>query len=109
MTVNEKLQEVMDWKGLNQQELAKRTGINASTISSYVTNRAAVSVEVACQLAAALGVSSWTLLNGEPLPATHDDLTGEETALVTDLRGLTLEQKEVVLNVVATMKKQNKR
>lgn len=109
MTVNEKLQEVMDWKGVKQEQLHELTGIARSTIGGYTSGRRAISVEVAYQLAAALGVSSWTLLNGEPLPATPDDLTGEETALVTDLRGLTLEQKEVVLNVVATMKKQNKR
>lgn len=109
MTVNEKLQEIMDWRGINQQDLSKKTAIPTSTVSSYVTGRAAISVEVAHQLAAALGVTPWTLLNGEPLLATHDDLTSEEARIITDLRGLTLDQRELVLKTMETMKKQNHR
>lgn len=108
MTVSEKLQEVLIWQGVSQKELAQRTGIPKSTISNYTCGRTPT-VEVAYQLAAALGVTPWTLLNGEPLPATHDDLTREEACLVTDLRGLTLDQREVVLKTVETMKKQNQR
>lgn len=109
MTVNEKLQEVMDWRGIKQERLHELTGIARSTIGGYTSGRRAISVEVAYQLAAALGVTPWTLLNGEPLLATQDDLTAEEAHIITDLRGLTLDQREVVLKTVETMKKQNHR
>ena len=109
MTVNEKLQEVMDWRGIKQEQLHDLTGIARSTIGGYTSGRRAISVEVAHQLAAALGVTPWTLLNGEPLLATHDDLTGEEARVITDLRGLTLDQREIVFKTMETMKKQNQR
>ena len=107
MTVNEKLQELMDWKGISQQRLSDLSGIARGTIGGYVSGRRNVSVEVAHQLAPVLGVTPWTLLNGEPLPATELDLSREEAQWVTDLRGLTLEQRALVKIMTDAMKDQN--
>lgn len=109
ITIKEKLQEVLDWRGKSQYDLADAVGIPRGSISSYVTGPTTISIEQAYKFAAALGVTPWTLLNGEPLLATHDDLTAEEAHTITDLRGLTLDQREVVLKTVETMKKQNHR
>lgn len=109
MTVNEKLAELLDWQDMTQQELADRTGIPRTNISTYIIGRNAVSVEVAYKLAAGLGVTPWTLLNGEPLPVSPLDLSKHEETMVADLRGLKVEQAEAVQVLVDTFKKQNSR
>lgn len=108
VTVNEKLQELLDWRGKSQYDLAVATGVPKGSISSYVTGRTVITVELAYKFAAALGVSPWTLLNGEPLLATPMDITAEEARLVTDVRSLDLKQKALVQKLIEGMKEQNK-
>lgn len=106
--VHEKLQELLTWSGMTQFELADKVGIPRGSINSYVSGRTPISVELAYQMAPALKVSPWTLLNGEPLLATAMDLSAEEAKLVTDLRGLTTQQRELIDALIETMKNQNK-
>lgn len=107
MTVNEKIAELMDWRGISQGELAKRVGTAPSTISAYINERAGVSVEMACKIAAALNVTPWTVLNCEPLPADPLDLSGEEAELVTRYRALTRHQRELISKGMDLMMRQN--
>ena len=107
MTPGEKLIELMDWLGVNQADLARATGIGASTISSYTTGRVSMPFEAAVQLAQGLGVSPWALLNGSPLPANTMDLTQAELDHLSDLRTLTEQQRELLDDVVRRMKQQN--
>lgn len=108
MTTNEKIAELLDWFGLSQQELADRTGIPRGSISSYVTGRAAVSIEMAYKIAEGLGVSPWTVLNSEPLPADPLDLSQAEKELVTNIRSLTKHQREIIDQNVQLMLKHNR-
>lgn len=107
MTVGEKIGELLDWSGMSQGELSKRSGIPQTTISSYVTGKATVPVDAAYKIASGLGVSAWTVLNCEPLPATMLDMSEEEVELVTDVRQLTRHQREIVLQVIKLMRRQN--
>lgn len=75
MTLGEKIQEVLDWSGLHQKDLAEATGISPSMISSYIKGVHAVSLEAAQKIADALDVSLWVLLNGEALPVMTLDMT----------------------------------
>ena len=54
MTLGEKIQEVLDWSGLHQKDLAEATGISPSMISSYIKGVHAVSLEAAQKIADAL-------------------------------------------------------
>ena len=68
MTVGEKIQELLDWGGKNQKELAELSGVSQSAISDYIRNIRIPSIEAAQKIADALDVSLWVLLNGEALP-----------------------------------------
>lgn len=109
MTVNEKLAELLDWLGISQTQLADAIGVSKATVNSYVTERNNISVDMAEKIAAALGVTPWTLLNGAPLPATSLDLTPVEVERITDMRGLSLDQLELLDQCIQTMKRQNER
>lgn len=107
MTVNEKIAELLDWRGVSQLELSNRTGIPHSTINAYITGRTPISLDVANKIATALGVTRWAVLNCEPLLADTLDMTSEEAELVITLRGLTCHQRELIFKGVELMKKQN--
>lgn len=108
MTINEKLAELLDWSGISQGELSERTKIPPSTISSYVTGRASVSVDQAYKIAEALGVTPWTLLNMEPLPVSHMELSQAEQEFMANIRSLTNHQREIIEQSVLLMMKQNR-
>lgn len=80
MTVGEKIQELLDWGGKNQKELAELSGVSQSAISDYIRNIRIPSIEAAQKIADALDVSLWVLLNGEALPVTALDMTEKERA-----------------------------
>ena len=60
MTIIEKIQEVMDWNGIEQKKLAELTGLSKSTISTYMRGVNKISIENLQKIADALGVSLWT-------------------------------------------------
>ena len=107
MTVGDKIRELLDWSGMSQGELACRTGVPQTTISSYVTGRVSIPVDTVYKIAEALDVSPWTVINCTPLPATALDLTDAEAELVSDMRYLTQHQREIVVQSVKLMRKQN--
>ena len=100
MTLGEKIQEVLDWSGLHQKDLAEATGISPSMISSYIKGVHAVSLEAAQKIADALDVSLWVLLNGEALPVMTLDMTEKERRLIGEYRRLTGSEREAVDHVI---------
>ena len=54
MTVGEKIQELLDWGGKNQKELAELSGVSQSAISDYIRNIRIPSIEAAQKIADAL-------------------------------------------------------
>lgn len=107
MTVAEKLQELLDWRGISQYELARRSGVPRGSIGGYVSGRNKVSFAVAEKLAKGLNVSVYALYNGDPLPATSFDLSLKESRLVVDFRSLTPQQQELIEANIAILKAQN--
>lgn len=107
MKMNEKLEELLDWSGMNQNTLAEKLGVSKGTVNAYITGRNSISFEMATKIAEVLGVSTWTMCNGEPLPATDLDITREEAALIANIRSLTIKQKELVVGIVSMIVKQN--
>lgn len=109
MTINEKIVELLDWSGMSQRELSRITGIPQTTISTYVTGKSTVSIENAYKIAKGLNVSPWTILNCEPLPATWLEMTREEQDLIADIRSLNNDQRELIVESVKVMVRQNRR
>lgn len=107
MTVGEKIEEILIWSGLNQKSLASKTGIARSTLSDYIRGVSSPTIEVAQAIADALGVSLWTLLNGEPLEITEKEITLTERRLLGDYRALVPMERELVDHMLQVLK--NKR
>ena len=38
-TIGEKLQEIMDWRGLHQSDVARLTGVSPTMISEYIRGK----------------------------------------------------------------------
>ena len=100
MTVGEKIQELLDWGGKNQKELAELSGVSQSAISDYIRIIRIPSIEAAQKIADALDVSLWVLLNGEALPVTTLDMTEKERRLIGEYRRLTGSEREAVDHVI---------
>lgn len=86
MTINERLFKVMKDNGISIRELARRTGITASTISDWNTkhtNPTAEKISVICE---ALGISTSYLLKGTE--ETDFVLTNEEKSLIETVRNM---------------------
>lgn len=107
MDVGSKILEVLTWSGISQAELARRTKIAPTTINGYVLGKRKVPFKSLEKIAAALNVSIFIFLNGEPLPANYTELTSAERQMLGDFRMLTRNQQEFILQNIALLKKQN--
>lgn len=96
MTVGKKLQEVMDWKGLKQPEVARLSGISRAMVSEYVRDVREPTLEALRKLAQALDVSLWTLINGEPMAIKDYELTDAERRMVGNYRTLSGKSQKLV-------------
>lgn len=108
MTVGEKIQELLDWGGKNQKELAELSGVSQSAISDYIRNIRIPSIEAAQKIADALDVSLWVLLNGEALPVMTLDMTEKERRLIGEYRRLTGSEREAVDHVIQVYNERKK-
>lgn len=105
MTVEEKMQEVLDWSGIKQNQLAQLTGISTTTISGYLHKKRKLTVEAMLKIAKALDVSPWIFLNGEPLPIKAQDLTESEREHLRQYRMLADGQREAVDHTIREFNK----
>lgn len=96
VTVEEKLQEYLIWSGVQQKDLARLSGISKSSISGYVRGERKMTVEALQKIAAALDVSVWTFLNGDPLMVKPIDVTAEECKLLSEYRMLNGEERKLI-------------
>lgn len=108
MNVGTKIQEIMDWQGVNQKELAERSGLASSTISDYVRGARVPTLTALEKIAGALDVSVATLVNGEDLPVDTLSITGEEEALLHGYRVLTGRERKAVNSVVDAFNERKK-
>lgn len=107
MNVGEKIQEILDWNGMQQKVLAKKAGLPVSTVNGYITKGRGIPIEAAAKMADVLGVSLLTLLNTEAMPIKPLELTEAESLMVTEYRMLTRSQRELVAQIIELLRKQN--
>lgn len=69
-TLAKNLRTLMDVRGWNQVELAGKSGVSQTMISSVLNARSSCSIETADALAQAFGLTSWHLL----MPGLTEDL-----------------------------------
>jgi len=85
----ETLKELLDDKGMSQRELAARTGVTESHISSVVNGQKAISVSFAKKLEYALNIDSVFWIN---LQANYD----KELADYEEINGISSEELEIL-------------
>lgn len=95
ITVGEKIQELLDWSGLSQKNLAKLVGMSPSAINGFIKGKK-ISLEAVDKIAQALHVNRWLLLNNEALPPSPLELTERETRLIIKYRSLPEEEEKMV-------------
>ena len=97
MSINERLFKVMKDNNISIRELARRTGITASTISDWHTkhtNPTAEKIPVICE---ALGITTSYLLKGIDESDVTFVLTREEQNLIESFRSSDDESKKRLL------------
>ena len=72
-------------------------------ISEYIRGKSDPTVSAINKLADGLGISAWTLLNGDPLAVDSMDLTKSERILVGSYRMLDAEERETVDHLLRTL------
>ncbi len=103
MNINERLFMVMKDKGISIRELARRTGITASTISDWNTkhtNPTAEKIPVVCE---ALGITVSYLLKGSE--ETDYVLSDDERNLIEVFRNADEESQKRLLEYFMRMSK----
>lgn len=115
-TFAERLNTTLERKNIKAVDLAEKLGVSESTISNYRRGFSAPKKNRLAKMADILDVSvSWLLgLNvpmeepKEPAPTLDQQLEGIEFALLGEVKELTEEQKQDVLNFAKFIKEQNK-
>lgn len=103
MDINERLFKVMKDNGISIRELARRTGITASTISDWNTkhtNPTAEKIPVVCE---ALGITVSYLLKGTE--ETDFVLSDDERNLIETFRNVDVESQKRLLAYFKQMSK----
>lgn len=98
MLFGERLTLARKKRKVSQEELAKRLGVHAPILGRYERNEVKPSIEVATNIADALGVSLDYLTGLSELELDMDVLK-----LMNDLQALTLDDKEHILKTIAAL------
>lgn len=96
MTVGDKLQELMDWQGHSQQDIAALSGISRTMVSQYIRGVSEPTLEALRKLAEALNVTPWMLINGDPLAVKDFDLIDSERQLIGMYRTLSVKAQAYI-------------
>jgi transcriptional regulator with XRE-family HTH domain len=105
MSFRDNLREALDFTGMEQKELAAKTGISLKTIESYVKKDSSVpSADKAFRIAQALGVTLEYLLSGKKSPKTSlPAIPPQHKELLDTISKLNKTNYEVITTVAKTL------
>ncbi|MDE7192520.1 MAG: helix-turn-helix domain-containing protein [Oscillospiraceae bacterium] len=97
LNFSERLQNAMDMRGVTQKWLAEKANVAESTISRYLNQKRAPSIiDVIAKISVALDVSTDYLLGIVNIPFSKDDLSKEESLLLSSYSRATYDDKQVL-------------
>ncbi len=97
LNFSERLQNAMDMRGVTQKWLAEKADVAESTISRYLNQKRAPSIiDVIAKISVALDVSTDYLLGIVNIPFSKDDLSKEESLLLSAYNRATYDDKQVL-------------
>lgn len=92
-------------KGLSQQTLADKVGIDRSTISRIENNEIETTIDNAIKISEVLNVSLSDLINCD-LTVENNNSSDDYAVLFNKYKQLSQEDKELIMNIIETRKKQ---
>ena len=99
--LSEKIAAAVADSGMTARQIADKIGYHESTVSLWISGGRTPRVKALEKLAAALGIEMAELWQGpEAVPAT-----AEQSAMVDEMAGLTIEQQQALLAIARTMRK----
>ncbi|MCL2044396.1 MAG: helix-turn-helix domain-containing protein [Treponema sp.] len=113
MGFRENLREAIDFRGLEQKELAHKTNISLRNIENYLRENASIpAADKAVRIAQELGVTVEYLVTGKNAPMeTVSSLAPEIQQLIRNIKKLPRDKQHIViqnaLNLAGILVKQN--
>ena len=105
MSIGERILERLDEMDMTQKQLSKKVNISYSTLNGYIKTTRQPDFETLKNIARELGVSCDYLLDFSY--DRNKDVTLEEYKLINDVRKITPNQKELIVEQLKIMKRQN--
>ena len=102
MSFRDNLRETLEFVGMEQKELALKTGISLKTIENYVKKNSSVpSADKAVLIAQALGVSVEYLINGKKIK--KEDMPAKTREVIDILSKLNSYNHKVISSLAKTL------
>lgn len=105
MAFGERLSELLEEKEISQKEFAETLNIAPTTLNGYIKNNRQPDFELVKKIASTLNVSTDFLLDHS---GGKTELTAREISLLTKLRTLSVEQQQMVYDLVNLSAKKRK-
>jgi transcriptional regulator with XRE-family HTH domain len=109
MDIAARVHAVIDDRDIKQVALAKKLDIPLSTLNGYMTERNQFPPDIIRKIAEELEISTDYLLGIVKNPARPLALSRKEQRMVEDCRTLSMEQQELILQMIHFMQEQNRR
>lgn len=107
MSVAEKILELLAWSGMEQKQLAIKSGIPYGTVHGFLKQGRSIPADSILKISDALGVSVYTLLDCEPLLVKPIELTESEQKMIGLYRSLNKQQQDFIAQSLEIFYKQN--
>lgn len=109
-TIGARIRRIRDQRGLTQENLSEIADVNRVTLAKYETDKVKPGSVVLTRLAHALGVSTDYLLGREEpaAPTLDEQLSDIDFALSGEIRDLTDDEKQDILDYVRFKRSQKK-
>lgn len=108
MDYQARIKAMIEDSDTRQKALAAALNINQSTFSNYVTGRTSTPPEVIAEIAQYFHVTTDYILGLTDDPAPPYPVSAGEREMLEVFRTLNREQKELILQSIALMNKQNR-
>lgn len=102
MEFGKKLKLILEFKDIKQKDLATVLHISPSTLSGYINNGKQPDFDVVKRIASVLGVTTDYLLDYNDT-SSDPPLSVSEMSLITKLRALDKEKRELVFELVSML------
>lgn len=98
-TFGERLKLLMDSRGLNQHQLALKSGLTEAAISRYLSGERQPRMATVSSLSKALSIPAWELMDENPTEVNQVD--DAIRLIARNAHDLTPDQRERIIKVIA--------